>query len=88
MLSYAGSAVLNGKEVHALMPAQIQGPDGQPQPIGFSQIIPAALLEVREFDVLLRLRDPVSKAELHISMPAEEILYVTSVAKAPSKIAL
>ena len=86
MLAYAGSGMLNGKEVHALIPAQIKGPDGQPEPVGFSQIIPAAFLDVREFDVLLRLRDPASNAEIQISLPAEEILYVTSVAKAPNKL--
>jgi hypothetical protein len=88
MLSYAGSHMLNGKEVHGLMPAQIKGPNGEAEPVGFSPIIPSAILDVNEFDVLLRLRDPATGAELHISLPADEVLYVTIVGKAPSKLVL
>jgi len=86
--SYPGSAMMNGKEVHGLVPAQIKGPNGEAEPVGFSPIIPSAILDVTEFDVLLRMRDPASGAELHISLPADEILYVTTVGKLPSKLVL
>lgn len=85
MLSYAGSAMIDGTEQHGLVPLTMPGPDGRPQIAGFSQIIPTAILEVRDLDVLLRYRDPATNAEIHMSVPADEILYVMTV-KPPSKL--
>ena len=89
MLQYGGRQKLDGQEHDVTLPAvmRMKNPatnEDVVQDVGFSQILPVALLEVRDHDVALKMLDPNSGAELQVALPADEILYVTKVTKSPS----
>lgn len=88
MLSYGGTAMLDGVEQHGVVPAMFppmtEGEQGSA--VGFAEILPAAIIEVTDVSVLLCVVDPATRARLSIDVPPEEILYVTSVAQPPSQI--
>jgi len=89
MLQFGGRQKLDGQEHDVTLPAvmRMKNPktnEDVVQDIGFSQILPIVLLEVREYDVAIRMLDPNSGAELQVAVPANEILYVTKITKPPS----
>jgi len=90
MLSYAGTSQVDGKEMHHLQPAiaNVATPDGpKAQAVGFAELIPAALLEIDAAagEIVLKMRDPATKAEISVGVPPEEIRYITR-AKPPAVI--
>lgn len=85
VLEYGGTAMIDGVEQHGVKPAFVTGKSG-PEPIGFAQLLPAVLIEVSDTAVLLKMIDPATRALLCIDVPAEEVLYITSIARPPSMI--
>lgn len=97
MLSFGGTAMIDGKEQYGVVPAvfperTVRDEHGEeqtlpPANVGFAEVIPAAMFEVTESGaVLLRMIDPATKARLAIDIDPADILYITSVEQPPPQI--
>jgi hypothetical protein len=97
MLSYGGTAMLDGQEQHGMVPAMFPEQRGRDEHgneqvipasgVGFSEVMPAAMCEVTsDGSLLLHVIDPATRAKLVIDVDPSEIVYITSVERAPAQI--